>query len=104
MEIEIDEMDRSLLKIVQEDARLSFREVARRVGMSTPAVAERIRKLEGLGVISGYAARVERAALGQPAGVMMRVEYSRGRLGPRLERLSDRRWKMVFSGKAIAST
>ena len=43
-------MDRELLSVVQADARLSFREVARRVGMSTPAVAERIRKLEAAGV------------------------------------------------------
>lgn len=76
MEIEIDEMDRNLLKVVQEDARLSFREVARRVGMSTPAVAERIRKLEGLGVISGYSARVERTALGEGVGAFLRLTVS----------------------------
>lgn len=76
LETDIDDMDRHLLKVVQEDARLSFREVGRRVGMSTPAVAERIRKLEGLGVISGYAARVERAALGEGVGAFLRLTVS----------------------------
>lgn len=76
MEYEIDELDRNLLQIVQEDGRLSFREVARRVGMSTPAVAERIRKLEGAGVISGYAARVERGALGEEVGAFLRLTVS----------------------------
>ena len=76
MELEIDETDRNLLQVVQEDARLSFREVARRVGMSTPAVAERIRKLEGAGVISGYTARVERLALGEEVGAFLRLTVS----------------------------
>lgn len=75
-EIELDSTDRDLLSVVQGDARLSFREVARRVGMSTPAVAERIRKLESAGVITGYSARVARAALGESIGAFLRLSVS----------------------------
>jgi Lrp/AsnC family transcriptional regulator, leucine-responsive regulatory protein len=75
-EIGLDTTDRELLSIVQADARLSFREIARRVGMSTPAVAERIRKLETAGVISGYAARVERSALGENISAFLRLTVS----------------------------
>lgn len=76
MEAELDTTDRTLLSIVQGDARLSFREIARRVGMSTPAVAERIRKLETAGVITGYSAQVARAALGEGIGAFLRLSAS----------------------------
>jgi Lrp/AsnC family leucine-responsive transcriptional regulator len=76
METSLDPTDCELLSIVQEDARLSFREVGRRIGMSTPAVAERIRKLENAGVISGYSARVERSVLGQDIGAFLRLTAS----------------------------
>ena len=72
----MDPTDRELLSIVQEDARLSFREVGRRIGMSPPAVAERIRKLENAGVITGYSARVERSVLGQDIGAFLRLTAS----------------------------
>ena len=76
METSLDPINRELLSIVQEDARLSFREVGRRIGMSTPAVAERIRKLENAGVITGYSARVERSVLGQDIGAFLRLTAS----------------------------
>lgn len=76
METSLDPTDRELLSIVQEDARLSYREVGRRIGMSTPAVAERIRKLENAGVITGYSARVERSVLGQDIGAFLRLTAS----------------------------
>ena len=76
METSLDPTDCELLSIVQEDARLSFREVGRRIGMSTPAVAGRIRKLENAGVITGYSARVERSVLGQDIGAFLRLTAS----------------------------
>lgn len=76
MEGQIDQIDRKLLDVVQDDARLSFREIGRRVGMSTPAVAERIRRLEAAGIIRGYAAQVDRAALGREIGAFVRLSVS----------------------------
>tara|TARA_A100001037_G_scaffold222736_1_gene200566 strand:- start:153 stop:611 length:459 start_codon:yes stop_codon:yes gene_type:complete len=72
----IDEVDRALLEVVQADARLSFREIGRRIGMSTPAVAERIRRLEAGGVIRGYSAMVDRAALGRAIGAFVQLTVS----------------------------
>ncbi|MEP4379111.1 MAG: Lrp/AsnC family transcriptional regulator [Alphaproteobacteria bacterium] len=76
MEGLLDAVDHMLLDVVQADARLSFREIGRRIGMSTPAVADRIRRLEAAGVIMGYAARVDRAALGQEIGAFIRLTVS----------------------------
>ena len=64
--MELDQMDWRLLAQLQDDGRLSFNELARRVHLSPPAVAERVRRLEQAGVIAGYAARVDPARAGQP--------------------------------------
>ncbi|MDJ0839226.1 MAG: Lrp/AsnC family transcriptional regulator [Acidobacteriota bacterium] len=60
----IDETDRKILALLQEDARLSNAEIARRVGMASSAIHERIRKLEERGVITGYHARIDAGNLG----------------------------------------
>ncbi|MBO6781705.1 MAG: Lrp/AsnC family transcriptional regulator [Alphaproteobacteria bacterium] len=73
---EIDQADRALLDIVQQDARLSFREIARRAGLSTPTVAERLRRLEAAGVVTGYAARVDGPAVGRAIEAYLRVSAS----------------------------
>jgi Lrp/AsnC family leucine-responsive transcriptional regulator len=60
----IDITDREILKLLQQNARISNAEIARQVGMAPSAVLERIRKLEMRGVITGYEARIDPAALG----------------------------------------
>ena len=60
----IDDKDRQILAIVQRDARLPQAEVGRRVGLSTAAVNERLKKLEQRGVIVGYAALVDPERIG----------------------------------------
>jgi len=72
----LDQMAWRLLRELQADARLSFSALARRVGMSTPAVAERVRRLEETGAIIGYQARVDRARLGRPLGAFLRLTTS----------------------------
>ena len=62
---ELDAVDWQLLAQLQEDARLSYNELARRVHLSAPSVAERVRRLEQSGVITGYRAQVDPAAVGQ---------------------------------------
>jgi Lrp/AsnC family transcriptional regulator, leucine-responsive regulatory protein len=69
----LDPTDRRLLTQLQADARLSLAELGRRVGLSSPAVAERLRRLEGDGVISGYHAKVDPARLGFGLGVLVRI-------------------------------
>lgn len=60
----IDRTDAQILNILQDDARTSNAEIARRVGMAPSAVFERIRKLEERGVVAGYTARLDPHALG----------------------------------------
>lgn len=61
-----DEMDWLLLAQLQADGRLSFNELARRVHLSPPAVAERVRRMEEARIITGYAARVDPIRAGAP--------------------------------------
>lgn len=63
---ELDAVDWQLLALLQQDARLGYRELGRSIGMSPPAVANRVRRLEHLGVITGYSARVDPARAGLP--------------------------------------
>lgn len=60
----MDEVDARILSVLQQDSRLSYREVARRVHLSPPAVADRVRRLESAGVITGYTCAVDAAKLG----------------------------------------
>lgn len=64
--VSVDELDWNLLRELQADGRLSFKELARRVHLSPPAVAERVRRLEQSGVLTGYTARVDPARAGHP--------------------------------------
>lgn len=60
----IDDIDRKILNILQQNARVSNVQIAREVGMAPSAILERIRKLEGRGVIRGYEAKIDPEALG----------------------------------------
>ena len=71
-----DETDARLLTELQEDARLSNAELGRRVSLSPPAVAERLRRLERDGVVTGYHAEVDPRALGYTLGAIMRIRPS----------------------------
>jgi len=60
----IDDIDKQILTILQDNARTSNADIARAVGMAPSAVLERVRKLEKRGVITGYEARIDPDALG----------------------------------------
>ncbi|MEM9681941.1 MAG: Lrp/AsnC family transcriptional regulator [Pseudomonadota bacterium] len=69
----MDETDRKLLMALQEDARLSFRALARAIGLSQPAVADRVRRLEASGVIAGYRTALNREQAGLPVTAFLKV-------------------------------
>ncbi len=75
----LDATGRQLLRELQENARISFSEVARRVGLSIPAVTERVRKMEDAGIITGYRAEVDRTAVGLPMMAFIRINAPGGR-------------------------
>jgi Lrp/AsnC family leucine-responsive transcriptional regulator len=75
----LDEVGWRLLRELQVDARLSFAELGRRVGLSLPAVAERVRRMEEAGIITGYHAEVSLAQLGLPITAFIRLNVPRER-------------------------
>lgn len=70
----IDPINERLLHELQEDARISLAELGRRVGLSAPAVAERLQRLEAAGVIRGYRADIDPRALGYTLSAVMRIK------------------------------
>jgi Lrp/AsnC family transcriptional regulator, leucine-responsive regulatory protein len=76
----IDEINRRLLAELQEDARLTLAELGRRIGLSSPAVTERLQRLERSGVIRGYCADIDPAALGLSLTAVIRVRPAPGQL------------------------
>lgn len=71
---ELDKIDRAILRILQEEGRISFTELGERVGLSTTPCTERVRRLEREGFILGYFARLNPAYL--KAGLLVFVEIS----------------------------
>src|SRR5262249_48012798 len=69
----LDDAGWRILTALQQDARLSFSELSRRVGLSPPAVAERVRRLEDVGVITGYRVELGLEKLGVPMAAIIRV-------------------------------
>jgi Lrp/AsnC family leucine-responsive transcriptional regulator len=72
----LDATNLRILAELQRDARISLAELGRRAGLSAPAVAERLRRLEEEQVITGYRAEVDPAKLGYGLGVIIRIRPS----------------------------
>ncbi len=64
MNVDLDAYDRKIIALLQSDGRLSFSEIGRRIHLTSPAVADRVRRLEEAKVIEGFGARVNLRALG----------------------------------------
>jgi Lrp/AsnC family transcriptional regulator, leucine-responsive regulatory protein len=73
-----DKIDQQILTLLQQDARISNAEIARRIGLAPSAVFQRIRKLEDQGVITGYHARFSPEALGQGLLAFITIQTSEG--------------------------
>jgi Lrp/AsnC family leucine-responsive transcriptional regulator len=75
----LDGTDWKILRELQKDARLSYHELGRRVGLSAPAVAERVRRLEDAGIITGYGAHVDPAKVGLPLLALIQLRCDPGK-------------------------
>lgn len=73
---QMDQMDWRIVSELQADARLSYSELGRRIGLSTPAAAERVRRLEDWGVIRGYSATVDPERVGLAVGAFIRIRLA----------------------------
>jgi len=69
----LDETGWQLLFALQQHARLSYSELGQRVGLSAPAVSERVKKLEEAGIITGYHAEINLAKVGLPVKAIIRM-------------------------------
>jgi len=85
MQLQIDDLlldarNVKLLRLLRDDPRRSVSEMARRIGMSAPAVRERIQRLEEAGIIRGYRVELDARALGYPISAFVRVRPMPGKL------------------------
>lgn len=72
----LDEIDWKLLKELQLDARTSYAELGRRVGLTTPAIIERVHKMEDAGIITGYRVEMDLAKVGLPVTAFIRMSIT----------------------------
>jgi Lrp/AsnC family transcriptional regulator, leucine-responsive regulatory protein len=73
---ELDRIGWRIIEELQRDARISWAELGRRVGLTTPAVAERVHRLEKLGVIRGFHADISLERLGMPILIFVRLSMA----------------------------
>ena len=85
----LDEVNCRLLTELHADPRITMSALARRVGMSAPAVTERVQRMERAGIITGYRMEVSPAALGLPVTAFARVRPTAGQL-PKVAELAAR--------------
>jgi DNA-binding Lrp family transcriptional regulator len=79
MALDLDEIDRTILRLLQENARTANAEIGRTVGLSGQSVQERIRKLEIAGIVRGYEANLNPAALGLEVTAFIEITIPTGR-------------------------
>src|SRR5215472_10788075 len=84
----LDTVNRRLLRELAAEPRITMSALARRVGMSAPAVTERVQRLEQAGVITGYRTDVSPAALGLPVTAFVRIRPVAGQL-PKIAALAE---------------
>jgi Lrp/AsnC family leucine-responsive transcriptional regulator len=83
--MKLDDINWKILKCLQKNARQSNTEIAKQVNITSPAVAERIRKMEDVGIIQGYYAKVSHYETGHQLKAIITLRAFMGRLKPFLE-------------------
>lgn len=81
----LDPTDIAILEQLQADGRVPIAELGRRVGLSQPATAERMKRLEERGIVSGYGARINPAAVGLPMTAIVRLRTTHEHIAACLE-------------------
>lgn len=87
--MKLDLINRHILQLLQENARISNAQIARSVGVTSPAVAERIRKMEDAGVIKGYTTKISHYDLGYQLRAIITLRAFMGRLKAFLEKVQS---------------
>ncbi|GAB5472197.1 MAG: Lrp/AsnC family transcriptional regulator [Maribacter sp.] len=82
MKVKIDDLNWKILECLQENARESFANIGRKVGLTPPAVAERVKKMEDLEILQGYKAMVSHALTGHQLKAIITLRAFMGKLKP----------------------
>jgi Lrp/AsnC family leucine-responsive transcriptional regulator len=85
LESKIDDINKKILHRLQLNSRESFASIGRVVGLTPPAVAERVKKMEDLGILEGYKARVNHLKMGYQLRAIVTIKAFMGKLKPFLE-------------------
>jgi Lrp/AsnC family leucine-responsive transcriptional regulator len=93
---ELDRISWKIIEELQQDGRLSWAELGRRVGLTTPAVAERVYRLEKLGVIRGFHADISLERLGMPILIFVRLSMAGPEPLVRAFQLQVKKWEEVL--------
>lgn len=93
----LDQIDHWIIGELSADARVSWRELGERVHLSATSVADRVRRLERLGVVSGYTVRVDPAALGRTVRAVVDVSLGPGDQVDRFEAALAGRDEVAFA-------
>jgi Lrp/AsnC family transcriptional regulator, leucine-responsive regulatory protein len=95
--IELDAIDRKILRALQEDGRMTVQALAERVGLSASPCHRRVRQMEQAGVITSYSATVDQTAAGLPVSVFISIKLERQR-ATQLDRFAEavRGWPEVM--------
>lgn len=75
-ETEVDDLDHAILRLLHEDARRTYADMAERVGLSTAATKRRVDRLRESGVITGFTVQVDHARLGWPVEAFSEIRYA----------------------------
>jgi Lrp/AsnC family leucine-responsive transcriptional regulator len=93
---ELDRISWKIIEELQQDGRLSWAELGRRVGLTTPAVAERVYRLEKLGVIRGFHADISLERLGMPIQIFVRLSVAGPETTVRAFQQQVKKWMEVL--------
>ncbi len=86
---QLDPTDFSIIEIMQQDGRISVSELGRKIGLSQPATSERLKRLEERGIIEGYGARINAAAVGLGMMAIVRLRTTHEHIRPCLKLFSE---------------
>ncbi len=85
--MKVDDLNWEILNCLQANARESLASIGRKVGLTPPAVAERVKKMEDAGIIEGYNAQVSHIKLGHQLSAIVMLKAFLGKLKPFLEKV-----------------
>lgn len=84
----LDPTDIAIVEILQADGRIAMAELGRRIGLSQPATSERVKRLEERGIVTGYGARIDAAALGLGMMAVIRLRTTHEYIKPYLKQFA----------------